>query len=55
VYATHIFDGMEAWPSHVAYVERGVLKRAGKVEDVPVRLAWLASRMRRCIRGASHA
>jgi ABC-type multidrug transport system ATPase subunit len=37
IYATHIFDGMEAWPTHVAYVERGMLKRAGRVEDVPVR------------------
>jgi hypothetical protein len=23
VYATHIFDGLEAWPTHVAYVARG--------------------------------
>jgi CCR4-NOT complex subunit CAF16 len=36
IYATHIFDGMDAWPTHVAYVERGVLKRAGRAADVPV-------------------
>lgn len=23
VYATHIFDGLESWPTHVAYVARG--------------------------------
>ncbi len=23
IYATHIFDGMEFWPTHVAYVARG--------------------------------
>lgn len=23
IYATHIFDGLEFWPSHVAYVARG--------------------------------
>lgn len=26
VYATHIFDGLEAWPTHVAYVARGRLQ-----------------------------
>ena len=37
VYATHIFDGLADWPTHVAYVERGALKRAGATADVPVR------------------
>lgn len=23
IYATHIFDGLESWPTHVAYVARG--------------------------------
>lgn len=23
LYATHIFDGLEFWPSHVAYLARG--------------------------------
>ena len=37
VYATHIFDGLEAWPTHAAYVERGRLKRCGAAEELPVR------------------
>ena len=47
IYATHIFDGMEAWPTHVAYVERGQLKRAGAAADVPVR-AHSLQRTRAC-------
>jgi CCR4-NOT complex subunit CAF16 len=27
VYATHIFDGLEAWPTHLAYVEGGRMIR----------------------------
>jgi CCR4-NOT complex subunit CAF16 len=27
VYATHIFDGMESWPTHLAYVEGGRMVR----------------------------
>jgi len=27
VYATHIFDGLEDWATHLAYVEEGQLKR----------------------------
>jgi len=23
IYATHIFDGLEFWPTHVAYLARG--------------------------------
>ncbi len=23
IYATHIFDGLESWPTHLAYVARG--------------------------------
>lgn len=34
VYATHIFDGMETWATHLAYVESGVLKRGGPCETI---------------------
>jgi hypothetical protein len=30
IYATHIFDGLEAWPTHVAYVARGAARGAGR-------------------------
>lgn len=29
VYATHIFDGLEQWITHVAYLEDGQLVRGG--------------------------
>lgn len=32
LYATHIFDGLEPWVTHVAYVEDGQLKRLEKIE-----------------------
>lgn len=35
VFATHIFDGLVGWASHVAYVERGELKVFGCAEEVP--------------------
>lgn len=35
VYATHIFDGLEAWPTHVAYMEDGVMKVCDSVGNVP--------------------
>ena len=35
VYATHIFDGLESWATHFAYVEGGVLKRGAPVADLP--------------------
>eukprot|EP00897_Mesotaenium_endlicherianum_P011019 jgi/Mesen1/9946/ME000071S09370 len=34
IYATHIFDGLEAWATHLAYVENGTLKRAQKLADL---------------------
>jgi CCR4-NOT complex subunit CAF16 len=34
VYATHIFDGLERWVTHVAYVEEGKLERWGTREEV---------------------
>lgn len=27
IYATHIFDGLESWPTHLAYVEGGRMLR----------------------------
>ena len=34
IYATHIFDGLEKWPTHVAYLENGKMVTGGAVEDV---------------------
>ena len=33
VYATHIFDGLEGWATHLAYLENGKLKRGGRIEQ----------------------
>ena len=30
IYATHIFDGLEAWPTHLAYMEDGTLVRGAR-------------------------
>lgn len=35
IYATHIFDGMEKWATHLAYVEEGSLKRGGPTGEIP--------------------
>lgn len=35
LYATHIFDGLESWPSHLAYVARGRLQFFKPVADIP--------------------
>ena len=35
IYATHIFDGLEFWPSHVAYVARGKMQMLKEAADVP--------------------
>ena len=35
VYATHIFDGLAGWPTHLAHVAGGALARCGPVETVP--------------------
>ena len=32
IYATHIFDGIEPWITHYAYVENGKLCRGGHVD-----------------------
>ncbi|XP_073287909.1 ABC transporter I family member 20-like [Primulina huaijiensis] len=37
IYATHIFDGLEGWPSHIAYVARGKLRLVtpmNKIKDI---------------------
>ena len=34
VYATHIFDGMEPWMTHVAFVSNGALVHGGRKSDV---------------------
>lgn len=35
IYATHIFDGLENWPTHLAYVEDGRMVTGGPVASVP--------------------
>jgi CCR4-NOT complex subunit CAF16 len=34
VYATHIFDGLETWATHLAYIQDGELRRAEKLSEV---------------------
>ncbi|KAJ6392153.1 hypothetical protein OIU77_025999 [Salix suchowensis] len=34
VYATHIFDGLETWATHLAYIQDGELKRVEKLTEV---------------------
>ncbi|CAN6462123.1 unnamed protein product [Victoria cruziana] len=34
VYATHIFDGLETWATHLAYIVDGDLKRLEKLEEL---------------------
>lgn len=37
IYATHIFDGLESWPTHIAYVAKGRLQFAkpiGQIEEM---------------------
>lgn len=35
VYATHIFDGLESWPTHLVYLEGGRMVKGGVVEAIP--------------------
>ncbi|KAG2487694.1 hypothetical protein HYH03_013693 [Edaphochlamys debaryana] len=35
LYATHIFDGLEFWPSHLAYLAHGQLQFFKEAKDVP--------------------
>ncbi|GJZ93885.1 DNA-directed RNA polymerase II subunit 1 [Tanacetum coccineum] len=34
MYATHIFDGLKNWPSHIVYVAQGKLQLASTMDDV---------------------
>jgi CCR4-NOT complex subunit CAF16 len=34
VYATHIFDGLETWATHLAYIQDGELKKCSKLSDI---------------------
>jgi len=34
IYATHIFDGLESWPSHIVYVAQGKLQLAMPMDKV---------------------
>lgn len=34
VYATHIFDGLETWATHLAYIQDGELRRAEKLAEL---------------------
>ncbi|KAF4346062.1 hypothetical protein G4B88_001059 [Cannabis sativa] len=34
IYATHIFDGLEDWPSHIVYVAKGTLQLAMPMDKV---------------------
>ncbi|KAH9627075.1 hypothetical protein KSS87_023763 [Heliosperma pusillum] len=34
IYATHIFDGLESWPTHIVYVARGRLQLSMPMEQV---------------------
>ncbi|GFP80375.1 ABC transporter i family member 20 [Phtheirospermum japonicum] len=34
IYATHIFDGLEGWPSHIVYVARGALQLAMPMDKI---------------------
>jgi energy-coupling factor transporter ATP-binding protein EcfA2 len=46
IYATHIFDGMENWVTHVAYMENGKLikgKENAKVLDVELSCWYIAA------------
>lgn len=35
IYATHIFDGLESWPSHVMYVAQGQLRLFEEARTIP--------------------
>lgn len=39
IYATHIFDGLQGWATHLAHVSRGKLLRGGPVEEVAPEMA----------------
>ncbi|KAF8041838.1 hypothetical protein BT93_A0436 [Corymbia citriodora subsp. variegata] len=57
VYATHIFDGLETWATHLVYIQDGELRRAERLAEVDdlkrsanlhsVVEAWLRSETKR--------
>lgn len=34
VYATHIFDGLETWATHLAYIQEGELRKVEKLSEL---------------------
>ena len=38
IYATHIFDGLDSWPTHVAFLARGKLRRMHSFEELRAEL-----------------
>lgn len=34
VYTTHIFDGLETWATHLAYIQDGELRKCAKMEEI---------------------
>ncbi|GAA0186535.1 ATP-binding cassette [Lithospermum erythrorhizon] len=34
VYATHIFDGLESWATHLVYIQDGVMKKTEKLSEL---------------------
>lgn len=35
VYITHIFDGMEAWPTHIGFLANGEFEKVERAENIP--------------------
>lgn len=35
VYITHIFDGMEAWPTHIGFLANGEFEKVERSENIP--------------------
>lgn len=35
IYATHIFDGLERWITHLAYVSEGRLQKSARATNCP--------------------
>ena len=50
VYATHIFDGLEEWVSHLAYLSAGSLKRFEDLAETPGKYSSLLSTVEQWLR-----
>lgn len=35
IYSTHIFDGVDDWPSHILYLKQGAVRYCGPIKDAP--------------------